>query len=73
MIQGHKDKTSYDDLNRRACDAERTRDEALVKMDAVQNEMKRMDMTYVELVIAVKCDILLKSWHHSAPFLNITV
>ena len=47
MSEGHKEKSTLDELSRRACEAERTRDEAIVKMDAMQNEMKRMGMTLV--------------------------
>ena len=48
MTEGHKEKTTLDELSRRACDAERQRDEALVKMDAMQSELKKMEMTYVQ-------------------------
>ena len=44
LQSGAKDSSAYDDLNRRACNAERTRDEALVKLDTMANEMRRTEM-----------------------------
>ena len=49
MIEGHKEKTGIDELSRRACDAERRRDEAFIIMEAMQSEMKKMEMTYVSI------------------------
>lgn len=45
MAQGSKDTNAYDKLNRRACNAERLRDEAKVKLDQAEQEMRRMEMT----------------------------
>ena len=46
MAQGTKDSKTCDELNRRACTAERLRDEAKMKLDAAENEMKRLEMTW---------------------------
>ncbi len=47
MVQGSKEAVAYEDLNRRACNAERSRDEALVKLDSTLNELRRTQMKYV--------------------------
>ena len=44
LVQSTKDGSTRDELNRRACDAERLRDEALIKLDAIQNDMRRADI-----------------------------
>jgi len=51
MIEGQREKTSVDELSKRACDAERRRDEALVKMETMQSEMKKMEMTWVHCIM----------------------
>lgn len=45
LQSGAKDSSAFEDLNRRACNAERTRDEALVKLDAMSAEHRRLEMT----------------------------
>ena len=44
LNKGSKDNQAYDELNRRACDAERLRDEANVKVDSLQSALKRAEM-----------------------------
>ena len=46
LAQGSKERISIDELTRRACDAETKRDEALLKLDSMEQQNKRLDMTY---------------------------
>ena len=45
MVQGSKESGSLDDLNRRACNAERIRDETLLKLETTESNMRRLEMT----------------------------
>ena len=38
---------NLDELTRRACDAERRRDDALIRLDAAEQQYKRLTMTSV--------------------------
>ena len=46
MVQGTKDSNTYNELNRRACDAERLRDEANIKMEQMEAQLRRSEMKY---------------------------
>ena len=39
-----KDKASYEDMNRRAISAERSRDDLEVKLENLQSQLKKADM-----------------------------
>ena len=45
LVQGSKDMSSREDLVRRACNAERSRDEATAKLDSMRSEMERLKNT----------------------------
>ena len=45
MLSGNKDNRAFDDVNRRACDAERLRDEMSMKLNSLQHELNREKMT----------------------------
>ena len=44
LVQGTRDSGTYEELNRRACQAERQRDEVLIKLESINSNMKRTDM-----------------------------
>ena len=44
LTQGSKESGTIDDLNRRACHAERLRDEAMVKIDSINAQLRRLDI-----------------------------
>ncbi len=48
-MQTNKEGSTREDLSRRACDAERARDDALLKLDAAHNEQRRQDIACVSL------------------------
>lgn len=45
IVQGTKESNSYNELNSRACEAERLRDEATIKMEQMEAQMRRLEMT----------------------------
>lgn len=47
MAEGSKSKEAYQQMNKRAIDAERVRDESLIKMDSLQGEVTRLELEYV--------------------------
>ncbi|XP_033743237.1 sodium channel and clathrin linker 1-like isoform X1 [Pecten maximus] len=49
MTQAAKEKDAFEDLNRRAVNAERSRDDNDVKLDTLQNELRRQEMNNEQL------------------------
>lgn len=45
-IQGSKDSGTLQELNRRACEAERLKDEASIKAESCQNQLKRNEIQF---------------------------
>ena len=45
LLASTKDELNVDELTRRACDAERRRDEAILKLDSFEQQYKRLTMT----------------------------
>lgn len=43
-MKGSNENKAYEDLNRRCCDAEAARDEALTKLETLQASLKRSEM-----------------------------
>jgi hypothetical protein len=50
--QLQKETTALEDLMRRACTAERARDDALMKVDGLTNRIKRLETRSVRLLSA---------------------
>ena len=54
LKEGHaqavKDKGAYEDINRRAIQAERMRDELTVKVDNLTSALRREEMKYVAFI-----------------------
>ncbi len=44
MIQGSKESNDYNQLTLRACNAERARDETVMKVDSLTNQLRRLEM-----------------------------
>ncbi|KAK2178692.1 hypothetical protein NP493_533g00031 [Ridgeia piscesae] len=57
LVQGNLDMSSKEDLVRRACNAERSRDEAITKLDSMRNEMDRLKNTAREQKEALKIEL----------------
>lgn len=45
MVSGTKESNAFNELNRRACDAERTRDEAVIKLHSLEHQLSRSRLT----------------------------
>lgn len=45
VLQGSKENNEYNQLTLRACNAERARDEAVMKVDSLTNQLRRLEMT----------------------------
>lgn len=46
ILQGSKENNEYNQLTLRACNAERARDDAVMKVDSLTNQLRRLEMTY---------------------------
>ncbi|KAI0216077.1 Sodium channel and clathrin linker 1 [Lamellibrachia satsuma] len=57
LVQGSKDMSSREDLVRRACNAERSRDEAIAKLDSMRSEMERLKNTSRDQKEALKVEL----------------
>ncbi|XP_013411252.1 sodium channel and clathrin linker 1 isoform X2 [Lingula anatina] len=48
LVMGSKEQANYEELNKRACQAETLRDEAVIKLESLQGNVKRMEMNHIQ-------------------------